>query len=420
MTTRGKGLKRQVWTQRRALWLALFALCALLPVSVVAQDPIQVRVSGHDYEFGDRVHFYLEAASSVPIQSVVLAYRTSDTQGTTVEPVEISAAKDVRVDHVHEISRRYIRPFVEVTYWWTVVNADGAKLKTPPQPFSYADNRFNWETQSRDAVNVHWYEGQVQVAQQVLDVAVSAIARARQDIQLDAIGEPIDIYLYADADDLRLALPAGLPAGAEALTLYETNVVLVPYGPAVANTPNLTRIVPHEVTHALIHKATQSDFDHVPMWLAEGLATSVEYEFAPDPDAQLLLEQAMEDQRLLDLNTLCAEFPHDWTTARLAYVQSADVVDYVRDMHGRQALRDLVAAYADGATCDGGVQRVLGFSLDRLEQLWIEYSAPHGTWTLFWQNNGAWVVLTVLFAGLPFLFLRPSCSSALMARRKAP
>jgi hypothetical protein len=405
----------------RILLRLLCALCAALaPVPVAAQDRIEVRVSTHAYAFGSQVRFHLEAVSAAPIQSVVLAYRTSDTQGTTIETLSVGSATEVNVEHVHEISRRYIRPFVEVTYWWTIIDVEGDRLTTPEQSFSYADNRFNWETLSQDAVNVHWYRGDVQIAQQSLDVAVAAMARARQDIQLEAIQKPIDVYLYANAEDLRLALPAGLPSGADALTLYETNVILVPYGPEAANIPGLRRILPHEVTHALIHEATQTDFDDVPMWLAEGMATSVEYEFAPDPDAQLLLEQAMDKRSLLDLNTLCAEFPSDWATARLAYVQSASVVDHIRNLYGRQALRDLVAAYADGATCDGGIQRVFGFSLDRLELSWHEYMAPRSTWAAFWESNGAWVILVVLFAGLPLLFLRPSRPRARGARGEMP
>jgi hypothetical protein len=403
-----------------ACCLAFCALCTMLvSAPVAAEGPIQVRASTHAYEFGNRVHFRLEVASATPIQSVVLAYRTSDTQGTTIETMSVGTAMEVDVEHVHEIGHRYIRPFVEISYWWTIVSVDGHKLVTEPQSFTYADNRFNWETLNQEAVNVYWYQGDVQIAQQSLDVAVAAMARARQDISLDALRKPVDIYLYANAEDLRLALPAGLPSGAEALTLYETNVILVPFGPEATNIPALRRILPHEITHALIHEVTQSDFDDVPMWLAEGLSTSVEYEFAPDPDGQLLLEQAMDKKSLLDLNGLCAEFPHDWATARLAYVQSASVVDYVRDRYGRQALRDLVAAYADGATCEGGVQRALGFSVDRLELSWLEYVAPRSAWTVFWESNGAWVVLVVLFAVLPFLFLCPSRPPVRAAKRNA-
>jgi hypothetical protein len=126
----------------------------------------------------------------------------------------------------------------------------------------------------------------------------------------------------------------------------------------------------------------------------------------------------MTNQELIELNTLCAAFPREWAKARLAYVESASVIDHIRDMHGRQALRDLVAAYADGATCDGGVQRVLGFSVDRLEMSWRESLAPRGSWARFWESNGSWVILVVLFAALPLLFLRQPRSPASVQERK--
>jgi hypothetical protein len=93
---------------------------------------------------------------------------------------------------------------------------------------------------------------------------------------------------------------------------------------------------------------------------------------------------------------LCAAFPQSSARARLAYAESASVITYIRDRYGRQALRDLVAAYGDGATCEGGVQRVLALSLDRLQAQWSQSLAPQSGWRLFWQNSGAWVVLLAL------------------------
>lgn len=395
-------------------WVHIIAvLCVILygmPVrtQAAAQDPIRIQNIEHSFGFGHQVRFHLEATSSTPIQSIVLAYRTSDTQGTTIEMPSFSASTSVSVDHVHEISHRYIRPFVEITYWWTIGNEAGDKLTTEPRTFSYTDNRFEWQTLSQDNINIYWYQGEIKIAQLALDVAIEGAARARQDIHLESVQKPADIYLYANADDLHLALPAGLPMGADALTLYETNVILVPHGPQADQIPALRRIVPHEVTHALIHEATQNDFDRVPLWLSEGLATSVEYTFAPDPDAQLLLEDALKQDRLIDLNSLCAAFPRDTSSARIAYAQSASVVDYIRDLYGRQMLSDLVAAYADGATCEGGVQRVFGFSLDRLETSWKEELSPLGKLTVFWKSNGAWLILLALFAVIPLLFVRPA------------
>jgi hypothetical protein len=173
-------------------------------------------------------------------------------------------------------------------------------------------------------------------------------------------------------------------------------VILAASGLQEANVLDLQRILPHEVTHALIHEVTQSDFDSVPLWLSEGLATSVQYTFAPDPDAQLLMKEAARDQALISLDTLCAAFPQSPARARLAYAESASVIGYIRDRYGRRALRDLVAAYGDGATCEGGVQRVLSLSLDRLQAQWSQSLAPQSGWRTFWKDSGAWVILLIL------------------------
>jgi hypothetical protein len=303
-----------------------------------------------------------------------------------------------------------VRPFVQVTYWWTIADVRGTTLTTEPRSFAYVDDRFDWQTLHQDGIVLHWYVGELKIAQQALDVAIQAVSRAALDLPLQALQKAIEVYLYAGAADLGPALPAGLPAGADALTLYETNVILVPYDPQEANIPALRRTLPHEVTHALIYEATQGSHSRVPLWLSEGLSTSVEYAFAPDPDARDLLDEALAAQRAIPLSTLCAEYPTDWQKAQLAYAESASVIDYLRDLYGRDALRALVTAYADGATCKGGVQRVLGTSLDRLEMSWRAHVAPRGPWATFWEQSGAWVVLVLLLAaalGVPVLIVRP-------------
>jgi hypothetical protein len=343
----------------------------------------------------------------VPIESIVLSYRTSDAPNTRVVELSFEPATAVDVEHVHQVSERYIRPFVEVSYWWTIGGREGIQLTTDPQSFEYIDDRFPWQSVSEGGAVVYWYEGEVEVAAGTLDLAVEAISRAVLDIPIEALGKTIDIYLYAHPDDLRLALPAGLPAGADGLTLYETNVILIPYRPEAAHIPALQRIVPHEVTHALIHEATRGAYGRVPLWLAEGLATSVEHTFVPDPGARALLDGALEQRKVFRLQTLCAVFPQtDQDARRLAYAQSASVVATIRDLYGRQALRDLIEAYADGATCEGGVQRVLGISLERLELVWREYQAPQGQLSLFWEQNASLIVL-VLFLSTPLLFAVP-------------
>ena len=94
-----------------------------------------------------------------------------------------------------------------------------ARLTSEPQTFAYADNRFDWQILAQNVVTIHWYRGDVQAAQKALDVAIGGLDRARQDIDVSATSQPIDVYVYENTDDMQAAMPAGTPAGTEALTL---------------------------------------------------------------------------------------------------------------------------------------------------------------------------------------------------------
>ncbi len=370
------------------------------------ETSIQVQVNQYTVVFGQHIRFHLEVSSVADIRSIVLAYRTADTPGTSVQRLTFEPARQISVDYIHEIAQHYIRPFVEVTYWWTIEDSNQTRLITPSQTFVYEDNRFEWQTLSHENVRVHWYRGDLETVQVTLNTALSGLNRARQDIGLEQTAQVLDIYMYATPGDLNVALP--LPARSEALTIYETGVILTAFAPEAVQLPKIKRVVPHEVTHALIHAATQNDQDRVPAWFAEGLATSLEYAFVPNPEAGQLLAEAVRRHETLPLETLCAGFPVEVEAANLAYAQSASLIDYIRDVYGRQALRDLLAAYADGATCGGGVQRVLGISLERLEYAWLDSLLPHSGWVAFWVDNAPWLILLVLTVGIPFLFvLRP-------------
>jgi hypothetical protein len=386
-------------------------------MEALAEDTIHVLANEHSVSFGQELRFHLEAEADAPITSVVLAYRTSDTRGTTVEAMSFGPATKVSVDHVHEIENRYVRPFVEVSYWWTIVDAAQARGVTEPQQFLYTDDRFDWQTLSDGSINVHWYDGDLQVAQQALDMAADGLSRARQDIQARAV-HPVDIYFYANMDDLSPALPPNAPPDMEALTLNEMNVILISFSPDATHIPALQRVLPHEVTHALIHEATQSDYDHIPMWLAEGLATSVQYTFAPDPDAQAMVEETARQPGVISLQDMCATFPADPADARLAYAKSASVVDFIRDRYGRQGLFDLTAAYVDGASCEGGVYRVLGTTLDGLESRWQASLAPQGVLASFWEHSGAYLILILVIALPLLIFILPSRARSTVLRDK--
>jgi hypothetical protein len=146
-------------------WLLGVLFCGLwVPAPVRAEAPVTILASEHSYVFGEEVRFHLQAKADAPIESIVLSYRTSDTQDTQVVELPFEPATTVDVQHVHQVRERHIRPFVEVSYWWTIGGKNGILLVTDPQAFEYVDDRFPWQSLSEGGAVVYWYGGEVEVA----------------------------------------------------------------------------------------------------------------------------------------------------------------------------------------------------------------------------------------------------------------
>jgi hypothetical protein len=388
----------------RIAWALLLCLNLILisSQSLKADGEIVVVESNSHYEFGRQLSFHLEAGSASGITQVILSFRATGDATTTVERPQFVAGPSVTVDHTYDLQGRYIKPFTQVEYWWTLSDAAGHRLTTEVQTFSYGDNRFPWQSLTEDGVTVYWYQGSEAFSQAALDVAVGVVPRISADLGVGA-PQPIKAFLYANLSDLEGALP---PTGREwvggqAYPELGTFVAAIP--PDDRSLSTMKRVIPHEIAHLLIYQAAGGALGHVPAWLNEGLATLSEE--LPDPEAAIVLETALSQDSLVPLETLCGPFPLDTGEARLSYAQSASVVGFIRDHYGRQDLTRLIAAYADGASCRGGVERALGVSLEGLETQWRASLQPRNKWLVFLEQAGPWLGLWAGSCLMTLLFL---------------
>ena len=65
----------------------------------------------------------------------------------------------------------------------------------------------------------------------------------------------------------------------------------------------------HELTHLVVHQATFSPYGALPIWLDEGLAMYNEGELAPP--FQSALQQAISEDKLISVRSLCSPFSAD-------------------------------------------------------------------------------------------------------------
>jgi hypothetical protein len=404
--------------RRRIASVLLLCLSLILvsSPSLKADGEIVVAESNSHYEFGRQLNFHLEASSASGITQVILSFRAMGDATTAVEHPQFVAGPSVTVDHPYDLQGRYIKPFSPVEYWWTLSDAAGHRLTTEVQAFSYDDSRFPWQSLAEERVTVYWYQGPEAFGQAALDVAVGAVTRIGADLGVGA-PQPIRAFLYGNLSDLEGALP---PTGREWVggqAYPEMGTFVAAIAPDGKSLSTMKRVIPHEITHLLLYQAAGGELGQVPYWLTEGLATLSQE--LPDPEAAIVLETALSQDSLLPLETLCGPFPLDAGEARLSYAQSASVVGFIRDHYGRQGLARLIAAYADGASCRGGVERALGVSLEGLETQWRASLQPRNKWLVFLEKAGPWLGLWGGSCLMTLLFLEAIPLSIWRRRREA-
>jgi hypothetical protein len=388
------------------LTTAMLCVGLILVGSVQAQTEVVATVPPAEYSFGQHITFHLNATAPVTITEVNLFFRIQGQNGSTAIPVDVEPGLQVDISNAYSLVDHYVPPFATITYWWVIQLDSGVQWQSEPQFLYYADNRYEWQRlyEQREGVSweVYWVAGDVVFAQQALNVAVESLADIYPELRAPVPGV-IRIFVYPEEEDLRSALYlAGYDwAGGQARP--ELGAILVGIPDAASAVAYMDRLIPHELTHLLVYEASGRQVGQVPPWLNEGLATSNERE--PDPARRALLEERLENDRLLPLEALCAPFPTEEEAARLAYAQSASLVNYIREEYGRQAIRDLVTAYSEDVSCEAGVNRVLGKSLKGLESAWIAHLSRQGEIVMALNDSAVWIAFWLLTAlvALPFV-----------------
>jgi hypothetical protein len=209
--------------------------------------------------------------------------------------------------------------------------------------------------------------------------------------------------MYPTSADLRAALRLTGRDWVGAHADPELGVILVTAVNVRSAATDLGQSLPHEMLHFYLYQNMGENYHNLPTWLNEGLATLAE--LSPRPTYETVLQTAVADQTTIPFNQLCAGFPSEDEATLRAYAQSVAFVRYIQAQYGNQALRDLIAAYNDGATCQSGVERVLSMSLDELNQAWLHDLQPRPWLAQFWAENSLWFLLLLGGLGITSLLI---------------
>lgn len=195
------------------------------------------------------------------------------------------------------------------------------------------------------------------LAQQVRDTLESDFTELESDLDIYP-QDTIVVLLYPNQafhDVTRL------PAWAGAVN---DGKIRVPVSGLVSMTPDLARVLRHELTHSFVHQATQGQ---CPVWFNEGLAQMEEQ--SPHVTASVQLARAFAKNQTIpfdDLEGSFLELPQD--KVGMAYAKSLAAVEYLRDTYGMTEIRRLLKLMASNPDFSSLLEKELRLTYPTLEQ----------------------------------------------------
>jgi hypothetical protein len=348
--------------------LLLSAISFRSQVSVSAQSGLRASNNQAELDFPDRITFRADLQSEAEITRVVLEYGVEQlTCGSVVAKAfpDFTPGPAVRAEWTWEMLRTGSEPPGAKIWWrWRVSDSAGNELLTERQSLVWLDDQHPWQTVSGNRLNLHWYGGGRSFGP---ELHVSALA-SLEDLER-ATGlrpdQPIDLYIYASAEDMRQAILYE-PGWTGGLAYPDNNVVIIGIAPDEVEWGKRTQA--HELTHVLIGHLTFSCLGDVPTWLNEGLA--VYGEGGPDSSSQRQFEEAVAADELFSVRALSGNFSEDPAVADVSYTQSYSLVNFLVGAYGRDKMLELLRALRDGEALEPALIRIYGFDLDGFEDAW--------------------------------------------------
>lgn len=354
----------------RVLLLALLALSfSAFASHVVRADSSAITVLSTDAtsSFPSGATFSISAESDAPIKTIELLYAESRLATYNLAVPSFTPATRVDAKVETDFQAAYVPAGIDLRYHWRITDQNGDSFETDEATLTWKDTRFDWTKVVSDQVEVYAYNGNEAFNKQILDSAQATVDRLEKAYDVPT-SLPIRIWVYDARDDFAGSQATNSQEWIAGSAYPDLQVILavLPEG----NQREVGRVVPHEISHQVLHQAVLNPFNTVPTWFDEGLAVTSQENGAEDYRA--VVQRASDEGRLMSIRSLNSEFPYDPALATLAYAESYSVVSFIKDHWGQQSITAMIEAYRTGVSHDDAAKQALGVDLDGLDRLWKE------------------------------------------------
>ncbi len=358
----------------KILVVLIVLLAILMPSAVSADGGITLISSSTKVDFPSSLAFNVKAESQNPITLIRLRYAV---QQTTYMPTfaevwpEFKSDKSISTSWSWDMRTGDLPPGAKIDYWWVIEDSSGAILTTPQQTVSFDDTNHKWMDVSQDNIYLHWYQGNNDFANSLLNAAITAKNIQEHDTGA-SINSPVNLYIYASQGDLLSSMISAQEwTGGRARPEFNTILLFI----APSDLDWGKKAVAHEMGHLVTHQITSSPYGSaLPPWLDEGLAMHAEGTQS-DSDASLL-KDAIAAGNISTLKSLSSPFSANPQEAYLDYAQSQSVVEFLLNQYGNDKMNQLLVTLNDGYSMDDTLIKVYGFDLDGLDSAWLKYMTP--------------------------------------------
>lgn len=203
------------------------------------------------------------------------------------------------------------------------------------------------------------------------------------DPPLPDTAAPVLVQLAPDPALFDSLTGGAAPVWSAGVTFEGQNRIVLPaYTSSRSGPRDLRGTLRHELAHALLHRYLGGV--SVPRWFDEGYAQFAAGEF--DAAAAWQIRLAFALHRAPPLDSLSLGWPGGAGRARLAYLLSATVLQYLVEQSGDSGLRAFLRRWKRVGNMDQALRGTYGVTLGQLEQDWGGFVRHRYGWAFFFSQ----------------------------------